>query len=240
LDRATQKDLDAITRALADFAAKPASGANAILPPSAVETNTSVIESNDLTKSRLEATKAKVPVLGDIPLVGKLFRSDTNSPPEKVPQILVSARFLELPQEDGFDWYFGSLFTNLALPRLSVSQFHGILTDPQFRVVLRALEQRNGVDLLAGPQVMTVSGRQAQIQSVDVKTIVTGITSTNGSTNALYQTQTMPFGPVLDVIPYLGADGYTINMTVIPTVTEFLGYDNPAIYGLTNFLDQTV
>ena len=33
---------------------------------------------------------------------------------------------------------------------------------------------------------------------------------------------------------------YTINMTVIPTVTEFLGYDNPAFYGLTNFLDQPV
>ena len=85
---------------------------------------------------------------------------------------------------------------------------------------------------------MTVSGRETQIQSVDVKTIVTGITSTNGMTNSIYQTQEMPFGPVLDVIFYLAADGYTINMTVIPSVTEFLGYDNPAIYGLTNSTGQ--
>jgi hypothetical protein len=32
-------------------------------------------------------------------------------------------------------------------------------------------------------------------------------------------------GPVLDVIPYVQTDGKTIQMTVIPTVTEFLGYD---------------
>src|SRR5712692_7624956 len=32
------------------------------------------------------------------------------------------------------------------------------------------------------------------------------------------------FGPVLDVVPYVAADGYTIQMTMIPTVREFLGY----------------
>jgi general secretion pathway protein D len=38
----------------------------------------------------------------------------------------------------------------------------------------------------------------------------------------------MEFGPILDVIPCVLADGYTIALTVIPTVTEFLGYDeNP-------------
>jgi len=51
----------------------------------------------------------------------------------------------------------------------------GILTDPQFRVVIRALEQRSGVDMLAAPKVTTVSGRQAQIQSVDIRQIVTGL-----------------------------------------------------------------
>lgn len=32
---------------------------------------------------------------------------------------------------------------------------------------------------------------------------------------------------MLDVVPYVSADGYTIQMTIIPTVTEFVGYDNP-------------
>jgi general secretion pathway protein D len=35
----------------------------------------------------------------------------------------------------------------------------------------------------------------------------------------------IPFGPVLDVIPYVSADGYSIHMSIVPTLTEFLGYD---------------
>lgn len=38
----------------------------------------------------------------------------------------------------------------------------------------------------------------------------------------------LEFGPVLDVIPYVSADGYTVQMTIIPTVKEFLGYDDEA------------
>jgi type II secretory pathway component GspD/PulD (secretin) len=38
----------------------------------------------------------------------------------------------------------------------------------------------------------------------------------------------IPFGQVLDVIPYVSADGYTIQMHILPTFTEFLGYDTEA------------
>jgi general secretion pathway protein D len=124
----------------------------------------------------------------------------------------------------------------------------GILTDPQFRVVLRALEQRDGADVLAESSVTTLSGRQTQVQTVDLQTIVIG-TSLNqtagGGTGATtggviggtaggvigstvnYPTITLPFGPTLDVIPYVSADGYTIQMTIIPTLAEFIGYDDP-------------
>ena len=40
-------------------------------------------------------------------------------------------------------------------------------------------------------------------------------------------TQAMELGPVLDVVPYVLADGYTINMALIPSVTVFNGYDTP-------------
>lgn len=56
----------------------------------------------------------------------------------------------------------------------TLATFTGILTDPQFRVVLHAIEQRDGVDLLTEANLLTVSGRQAQIQTVDVLTIVSG------------------------------------------------------------------
>jgi type II secretory pathway component GspD/PulD (secretin)/tetratricopeptide (TPR) repeat protein len=130
----------------------------------------------------------------------------------------------------------------------AVGTFSGILTDPQFRVVIRALEQREGVDLLNESSVTTLSGRQTQIQVVDMLTIVTGTslnqTGTGGGGGVVtggdqnqgggaigstidYPTEVLPFGPTLDVIPYVSADGYTIQMTIIPTITEFLGYDDP-------------
>ena len=37
----------------------------------------------------------------------------------------------------------------------------------------------------------------------------------------------MELGPVLDVIPCVLSDGFTINLTLVPTLTEFVGYDNP-------------
>jgi general secretion pathway protein D len=40
-------------------------------------------------------------------------------------------------------------------------------------------------------------------------------------------TQAIETGPLLDVVPYVLSDGYTINLTLIPSVTEFAGYQTP-------------
>jgi len=128
----------------------------------------------------------------------------------------------------------------------TIGTFSGILTDPQFRMVVHALEQRQGVDLLSESSVTTLSGRQTEIQVVDLRTIVTAPnlnqTGTGGGAGGLvggaasagavgttlnYSTSILPFGPTLDVVPYVSADGFTIQMTIIPTITEFLGYDDP-------------
>ncbi|HXR48882.1 MAG TPA: hypothetical protein VN784_15715 [Candidatus Limnocylindrales bacterium] len=37
-------------------------------------------------------------------------------------------------------------------------------------------------------------------------------------------TQLLETGPLLDVVPYVLSDGYTINLTLIPSLTEFNGY----------------
>ena len=119
----------------------------------------------------------------------------------------------------------------------------GILTDPQFRVVIRALEQRKGVNVLSAPKITTLSARQAQIKTVEVRYIVTDLnlnqTGGGGGGNAATGNtggggvgstvqplaEAFELGPVLDVVPYVSADGYTIQMTIIPTVKEFVGYD---------------
>jgi len=115
-------------------------------------------------------------------------------------------------------------------------------------MVIRALDQREGIEVLTAPDVTTVSGRQAQLQAVEIQTIVTGndlnqntsggggdsLVGNNGGgavgSTLNYNTQPLPFGPVLDVIPYVSADGYTVQMALIPTVTEFLGYDDPGAF----------
>jgi general secretion pathway protein D len=46
--------------------------------------------------------------------------------------------------------------------------------------------------------------------------------------------QQVEVGPVLDVIPYVLSDGYTVNLTLIPSLTEFNGYTpSPAIPGVS-------
>lgn len=56
----------------------------------------------------------------------------------------------------------------------TVGTITGILTNPNFRVVIHALETRTGFESLAEPEVTTLSGRQTQMRATDVQSIVTG------------------------------------------------------------------
>ena len=113
---------------------------------------------------------------------------------------------------------------------------------------MHAVDQRGGADLLSDTKVITQSGRQTQIKTVNIITYVadlsqsqtaggTGAGGVNGATVTGGQgavgsqvqplTSSLEVGPTLDVIPYVSADGYTVQMTIIPTIKEFLGYDDP-------------
>jgi len=52
-------------------------------------------------------------------------------------------------------------------------------------------------------------------------------TFTPGVSAITVLTQQVETGPILDVVPYVLSDGYTINLTLIPSFTDFNGYDNP-------------
>lgn len=82
--------------------------------------------------------------------------------------------------------------------------------------------------LLLGVAVSSVSfSAQAQVVQQAVQTSAVTPSTTSLET-----------GPVLDVVPYVLSDGYTINLTLIPSLTEFNGYDNannlPTITGIPN------
>jgi len=58
----------------------------------------------------------------------------------------------------------------------------------------------------------------AQAQVVNTTPTPSAITPT---------TQQFEIGPTLDVVPYVLSDGYTVNLTLIPEVLQFNGYDTP-------------
>jgi type II secretory pathway component GspD/PulD (secretin) len=160
------------------------------------------------------------------------------------PQLEIAAKYVEVthsPGEEGLSWLPASVpreqvrlnDTNGPSPMMASTNPPGlqpgltaILTPAQYKAVLKALEQRKGADVLSAPRVTTLSGRQAQIKVVDVRYVVTGL-QTNAEPGGELVPITQPFecGPVLDVVPHVRPDGHTLELTVIPTLREFLGYD---------------
>ena len=113
----------------------------------------------------------------------------------------------------------------------------GVFTNPQFQVVLRALNQKKGVDLISAPKVTTQSARKATIEIVREFLYPTQFTAPEASASAGSQFipsaptapsgWTMkPTGITLEVIPTLGPDNYTIELELAPRVIEFDGFIN--------------
>jgi general secretion pathway protein D len=63
------------------------------------------------------------------------------------------------------------------------------------------------------------------ITSLSVK--AQNVNNQAGTSAITYTTQPVETGPILDVVPYVLSDGYTINLALIPSVTEFTGYETP-------------
>src|SRR5205823_8357728 len=122
----------------------------------------------------------------------------------------------------------------------------GVFTNPQFQVVIRALNQKKGIDLLSAPSVTTKSGQRAIIEVVRefryprtyTQPQVPSISSTTGTTLVggvvpVVVTPTTPqdwetrnTGVTLEVEPVVGGDATTIDLNLIPQVVEFEGFIN--------------
>lgn len=57
----------------------------------------------------------------------------------------------------------------------------GIMTDPNFRVVINALQQSTGSETLGEPEVVTTSGRQTEMRATQLITVVTGVNFQQGT-----------------------------------------------------------
>jgi general secretion pathway protein D len=120
----------------------------------------------------------------------------------------------------------------------------GVMTNPQFQVVIRALNQKKGIDLLSAPRVTTKSGQRAVIEIVREFRYATQFTppqvpnitgggSGTGTVSISVVTPTTPTafetrntGVTLEVEPVVGPDGATIDLNLVPQVVEFEGFVN--------------
>jgi len=141
------------------------------------------------------------------------------------PQLNIKTKWVAVPEQDAKD------FWKFLGTRSNAMGFNGILTAPAMAAALRTLQENPKVNLVNEGSVTTLSGRQTQIQWADLMSVVTGInpkalTPPGVATNA-FLTNTLPFGPTLDLVPSVGRDGQTIHLGVIATITEFLGYEKP-------------
>src|SRR5262249_13548832 len=121
----------------------------------------------------------------------------------------------------------------------------GVFTNPQFQVVIHALNQKKGVDLLSAPSVTTKSGQRAIIEvirelrypstftppTVPAISLPSGGTTTTSVITAVTPTtpqnwETRNTGVTLEVEPVVGGDGTTVDLNLIPQVVEFEGFIN--------------
>jgi general secretion pathway protein D len=126
----------------------------------------------------------------------------------------------------------------------------GIFTNPQFQVVIRALNQKKGIDLMSAPTVTTKSGIKAVVNVIrefryptqfdppQIPQTVNNNTVNNdgvsgGFTVSPIITPTTPsgfdtrnLGVTLEVTPQVGSDGYTIDLDLAPEVVDFDGFIN--------------
>src|SRR5688572_31276484 len=110
-------------------------------------------------------------------------------------QIVVQTRIVELSEEALSRHGFSGLKSDA--PETGGQL---LLTAAQQREILGALEQERGVDILAAPRVVTLSGRQAQVKVANAHTTPMG--------------ESFETGPVLDLVPTVAADGRSVDMRV--------------------------
>ena len=142
------------------------------------------------------------------------------------PQVTIEAKIIELANADvralGFDWLSSKPAgggpgstpspdpTTGALPQAATNTgtITGIMTDPQFRIFVRALEQRGGWKTVSSPKITTLSGRAAVLSMLE------------DPTESEAKANLPPAGTTIEVLPRVNADGVSIELDVHFTLVE--------------------
>ena len=154
------------------------------------------------------------------------------------PQVNIKIRWVEIPKRLVTSAWLKAASNAFLRPLTNPDVTLNILTEAQTADVLERIKRRENIFLLNESHVTTLTERQAQISVSEMKTVVTGINpkaltkpgvvSTNAGAPAYLETESIPLGPVFDVLPTLSANQATISLHMINTHMEFLGYNKAA------------
>ncbi len=132
-----------------------------------------------------------------------------------LPQIHIKARFVEISKgSDDFLKSFSGITNDI-----------GILDPDATRTFRKTLESKRGFKTMSEPEVTTISGRQTQMRTTQIITIITNsiYKETNSVGSISPQFAKVECGPVLDVVPTILANN-RIQIRTIVSAAEFLGY----------------
>jgi hypothetical protein len=191
-----------LRKQLADAAAKPAAPTRVPPAPSPAEAPAVPVETYSA------ALRAAVPWKQTLVTGGWMLPSGKRAlmfiqpvevgeagQPGQPGQVMLQARLIEMPD---------SALTQLGMDGMRSDQkqsaVQGLLTAEQTDAVTKALEQIEGVNVLAAPRVVTADGRQAQVKVAETKTSASG--------------EAYEVGPVIDIVPRISTDGGSVEMTV--------------------------
>lgn len=149
------------------------------------------------------------------------------------------------------DSLLGGKMTGEQVVAPGIFSIAGVFTEPQFQLVIRALNQKKGVDLMAAPKVVTKSGQKGTVKIVNefiypkeydppqipqnVGNNGFNINNNNNIGNQPPPSITPSFprnftkqdlGVILEATPTIGPDGFTIDLELNPKVTDFDGFIN--------------
>ncbi len=112
----------------------------------------------------------------------------------------------------------------------------GVFTDPQFQVVIRAMNQSKGIDIMASPTIVTKSGQRASVTvsrefryptEFDPPQIPQTVADSANApsipaTPTAFEKRDVGFS--LEVEPVIGENGKTVELNIVPSSVEFEGF----------------
>jgi len=151
---------------------------------------------------------------------------------------------------NGLDDLLANVSSNPNLAAPGILGLSGVFSNAQFQMVIRAINQKKGVDLMSAPKIITKSGTPATIKMVrdfpypesflppKVAEPPVGDVELADGGNVIQQISApvMPslpqdftkreIGVILEVTPQVGSDNYTLDLELKPQVCEFDGFIN--------------